>query len=369
MAVASVKAAIGAVAAAMLFAPDANAGTAIYVDGTGNATPDAMLGYFVPPGYTIQRVNYPAQAAPLYGEATAGSSIAAALPVLDGMIRAAVDAQDGPVVVVGVSLGAMVVTEQLRDLANRPDAPSPSDISFVLLAAPTFPGGILSYLPYAYSDVVDWVMQPFPETPYHVDVIRELYDGISSFPDRPWHLMAVLNALAGGLGVYHNGDHLSEDLRLVLNGEFPAQDTTVTVNSLGGVTATYTHHASGLSIPHLLEAFNPGLAELVNTIITPLVNLGYSSHTPYAGPYLLPGGTLVGSDGQPLFGSTDVERPVSKPRARKASAGLQSAPAVPGVGATAKSVSSAASRGSDRLARDRTKSVRPNRGRAAAAAR
>ena len=240
---------------------------------------------FVPPGYTIKRVNYPAEAAPLYGKATAGQSIAAALPVLDAAIRAAVAAQDGPVVVVGVSLGAMVVEEQLRNLASRPDSPNPADISFVLMAAPSIPGGILSYLPYGYSEAVDWVMQPFPETPYDVSVIRESYDGISNFPDRPWNFIAVLNALVGGFGIYHNGDHLAADFRSVLDGSFPAAETTVEINSLGGVTSTYTHSSHGLAIPHLIADLLPdsdlvaALGALTNAIITPLVNLGYSSLT------------------------------------------------------------------------------------------
>lgn len=366
MVIATVKATLGAMAAAMVVVPSAYAGTAIYVDGTGNSTPNESLAKYVPPGYAIQRVDYPAEAAPLYGKQTAGHSIAAGVPVLDAMISAAVAAQNGPVVVVGVSLGAMVVMDELRNLAGRPDAPSPSEVSFVLMAAPTAPGGFLSYLPYTYSPVVDMVMQPFPQTPYNVSVIRELFDGISSFPDRPWNFIAVLNALAGGLGVYHNGDHLSQDLELVLNGRFPLEDTTVEVNSLGGVTSTYTSHASGLSIPHLIEAFLPGLAKFANTfitpIITPIVMLGYSSHTPDGGPHLMPGGTLVGKDGQPFYRPRDVERVTADPRARHVPLGAQSARPARSVGFPKGVASSAELADSAGPATERMESLRVNRG-------
>ena len=53
MTVASVKAALGAIATAMLFAPSAYAGQAIYVDGTGNITPDEMRGF--PPDVGVLR--------------------------------------------------------------------------------------------------------------------------------------------------------------------------------------------------------------------------------------------------------------------------------------------------------------------------
>ena len=62
---------------------------------------------------------------------------------------------------------------------------------------------------------------------------------MSSFPDRPWHLLADLNAVFGLL-TFHTSDHLAQDFALVEAGQFPQAGTTTEVNSKGGVTSMYT---------------------------------------------------------------------------------------------------------------------------------
>ena len=160
---------VGAVAAvsAAVVAPYAHANTAIYVDGTTNIVPDAVAKLFVPSGYTFERLDYPAGAWPFTGLSsdTVGQSIAVGVPTLNDMIRTAVAANDGPVVVTGVSLGAMVVEQEMRNLATQSDAPQPSQLSFVLVADPTDRGGGFSYLPYTYMPILNMVMQPFPQRP------------------------------------------------------------------------------------------------------------------------------------------------------------------------------------------------------------
>jgi hypothetical protein len=305
-------AAVGGVTAAALavvVAASAHADTAIYVDGMTDTVPDAVAKLLVPAGYTFERVDYPAEAWPFTGRSsgTAGKSIAVGVPALDDMIRAAVAAHDGPVVVTGVSLGAMVVEQEIRNLASQADAPSPAQISFVLLADPTDPGGAFSYLPYIPIPVLDMVMQPFPQTPYKIDVIKQLYDGVSSFPDRPWHLLADVNALFG-FYTFHTSDHLGQDLALVEAGVFPPLDTTTEVNALGGVTTFYTGEFGGPAITHL---FDPRLANL-DKLLIPIINRGYSSKTPDAGPHFAPGGALVRKDGQPVFSIGHGLRAIAK---------------------------------------------------------
>jgi hypothetical protein len=56
------------------------------------------------------------------------------------------------------------------------------------------------------------VSQPVPLTPYNVIVVTNQYDGLSNFPDRPWHLLAVANAVVGA-SVYHNVPTYTELLR------------------------------------------------------------------------------------------------------------------------------------------------------------
>jgi hypothetical protein len=301
---------VTAAAVAVVVASYAHADTAIYVDGLTNSVPDAVAKLLVPPGYKFERLDYPAEAWPFTGLSsdTVGKSIAVGVPRLDQMIRAAVAAHDGPVVVAGVSIGAMVVEQEMRNLATRADAPTPSQVSFTLMADPTDPGGAFSYLPYTYIPVIDMVMQPFPQTPYKVDVIKQLYDGVSSFPDRPWNLLADLNALIGGLGIFHNAEHLAQDFALVEAGKFPPLDATTEVNAQSGVTTFYTGEFGGPALTHL---FDPYLSNL-DKLLTPIINLGYSSKTPNAGPHIAPGGALVNQDGQPVFSLEHGRRTIGK---------------------------------------------------------
>lgn len=45
--------------------------------------------------------------------------------------------------------------------------------------------------------MLNYTPRPEPETPYDVIVVAQEYDGWADFPDRPWNLLATLNAIAG----------------------------------------------------------------------------------------------------------------------------------------------------------------------------
>ena len=267
--------------------------------------PDAVAKLFVPSGYTFERLDYPAGAWPFTGLSsdTVGQSIAVGVPTLNDMIRTAVAANDGPVVVTGVSLGAMVVEQEMRNLATQSDAPQPSQLSFVLVADPTDRGGGFAYLPYTYMPILNMVMQPFPQTPYNVAVIRQLYDGVSSFPDRPWHLLADLNAVFGLL-TFHTSDHFPPGLPSGRGRGVPASR-----HHHRGELERWRHldlhqwETGGPALTHLLDPYAPALFQFINRLITPIIDLGYSSKTPNAGPHFAPGGALVNNNGQPVFAS------------------------------------------------------------------
>ncbi len=133
--------------AAALVAPSVGADTALWVRGASVVEiPIAEVLARVPAGYSLQEVDYPAGLWPWTGldTATGAHSIAVGVPALDQAIRA-VQGQ-GQTLVIGESLGSLVVDQQLRDLAARPDAPDPSTVRFQVIAAPGRPGGLLSYL-------------------------------------------------------------------------------------------------------------------------------------------------------------------------------------------------------------------------------
>ena len=295
-------AAVAAISAvSIVISPAAAADTALWLHGaTSDEIPVGEVLRRVPPGYGVQEVDYPAGLWPWTGltTATGARSITVGVSALDEAIRAAEG--QGHTLVIGESLGSLVVDQELRDLAVRSDAPAPSLLRFVVIADPGRPGGLMSYLPVGKRDpLTGTTIKPVPETPYEVTVIKLQYDAIASWPDRPWHLLSVLNAIAGGF-FYHGTDHYGVAAKAVMNGRVPAENVSTTVNSQGGVTTTYSVQQNP-ALLHPLEPIFPAVVAALNRhVLAPLINLGYSGLTPDAGPHLAPGGRLVGKDGRPI---------------------------------------------------------------------
>lgn len=312
---------------AQLFAGSAWANTAIWVQGAtpaGTQIPIEEVMKRVPPGYTLQEIDYPHGLWPWTGlfSATGAASIAAGVPALDLAIRSALAADPGQVLVIGESLGSMVVDQELRNLST---APKLDRLTFEAIGDPGRPGGLVSYTPYGLPVALTLftVSQPVPVTPYNVSVLKLNYDGIASWPDRPWHLLADLNAILGAL-FYHGSEDYGNVAQQVINGTFPAADTTTTVNAAGGVTTTYTAQLQP-ALTHLLEPVLPQAVAVLNKYLTPIINLGYSQFTPDAGPHLAPGGTLVRKNGDPVFdcGRNRTAGPSASNVARTASVARQ----------------------------------------------
>lgn len=99
------------------------------------------------------------------------------------IIEATIDATTGTKVVFSYSEGARSVTDWLLEHADDPEAPSPDELSFVLIGNPTR----------AYGGSGRDVM---PQTQYQVIDISRQYDPASDFPDRPQNVLALLNSLA-----------------------------------------------------------------------------------------------------------------------------------------------------------------------------
>lgn len=309
-----------ALIAALTVAAPAQADVAIWVHGAVlsdalTITPDVMRR--IPPGYSVDQLRYAAGLWPWTGptSATGAQSIADGVPRLDALIHS-VQGQ-GQILVIGESLGSMVVDQELRRLANDPNAPDPAQLRFEVIADPTRPGGIFSYQPDGtFTPLTGGPVQSPPETAYDVTVIKLQYDGIASWPDRPWHLLADLNAVAGAL-VYHGTDHYGYAAQQVLSNQVPAENITTRVNSKGGVTTTYTVQQTP-ALVHLLEPLFPNAVAAVDKVLTPLINLGYSELTPDAGVHLAPGGGLANRDGRPVAGTghPSTRTPAAKTAAR-----------------------------------------------------
>jgi hypothetical protein len=176
---------------------------------------------------------------------------------LDGELDKALE-QLGPgekVTIVGLSAGALVVNDQMRNLASDPNDPDKSQVTFVVVADSSRVG----FNRNRYDGIIGYQYRVPVETKYDTLAVFAEYDGFADFPDRWWNFLAVVNAFAGTI-VEHIPAMLT-DLDTV-----PAENITVTTNSLGGVTTSYLIPAKRLPLVVLLPFLASQEASLKETI-------------------------------------------------------------------------------------------------------
>lgn len=251
--------------------------TALVINGMGvPTTPDLIMSQMLGGAFRDEKrvsVYWPAQARPYTGanDLTLGESIRQGKTNLGAEIEAALARLDrdengnvingDQVTVVGLSGGALVVTEVLRDMATDVEAPDDDDINFVVIADSSRQKLVNES---RYNPVYDYTYQPAPDTKYDTITVTGEYDGLADFPDRWWNLTAVQNALAGALTV-----HVSTafaDLTKV-----PTENITTDINSVGGSTTHYLVPTAKLP----LVALNPSLASR-EAELKRIVDAGYS---------------------------------------------------------------------------------------------
>lgn len=152
-------------------------------------------------------IDYPADLWPSVGRLSLDRSVEAGADTLDDAIKSA----DGPVTVVGVSQGAVVINYQKRRLmaASNPR----DDIEFVTLGDPTnSDGGLQAKLPPVRVPLLDFTITPPPvDTPYATTEIVREFDGFADWPDKPFNALADANALAGIVFAHPNYGRLDLD--------------------------------------------------------------------------------------------------------------------------------------------------------------
>ncbi len=241
-AIASAAISIGAMAA------PAQAATTLMVAGVGTPTiPDLLMRFVLGGEFSDDErvsVYWPAQAGPYIGLLTMGQSIAVGSPILEAEIRDAV-ARGETVKVVGVSAGALVVDEALRDLADDPSVVDPTKVTFIVVGDGSRQGVLTGYDP-----ILDYDFEPLPDTRYNVVVVKGEYDGYVDLPDDMGNFLAVTNAVAGGLFMHISSAYTDLDT-------VPAENITVTYNSVGGKTTTYLIPAKRLPLVQLLPFLAP----------------------------------------------------------------------------------------------------------------
>ncbi|ORB84231.1 hypothetical protein B1987_10980 [Mycobacterium kansasii] len=242
------------------------------------------------PGTTAQLVNYPASIGILSGSLAAPSTndaVAMGQRALnDQIMNAFANGNGSPVRIAGLSEGTIVVNRELAYLAANPSAPPPDALQFAMFSSPEL-GLAHIYLPTGMTvPLINYTVQGLPNTQYDVSVVFGQYDFWGNPPDRPWNLPAAVNSLFGA-AYYHNTASLAS-----LSDAVQLSSTTT---SSGGTITTYVVPAP--TLPMLLPLTDIGvpkpIVDALNSLLQPIVNEGYSSLTPDAGPYFSHG-SLVG---------------------------------------------------------------------------
>ncbi len=213
------------------------------------------------------------------GAPTANQSLVLGQKALNDDIMTAT-ANHQHVVVAGLSEGSMVIDREQAYLATAPNAPQPDQVTFVEFANPERglahvflrPGMTVPGLGYTFHNP--------PVSQYHTDVVYRQYEGFSDFPDRPWHLLADINALAGTNYLHLSTALFSPSDAVMVSDSAP--------NALGGTTTVYMIPTT--TLPMLIPLQQLGvpapIVKHLNNFLTPIVNEGYSQYDPTGGPHL-----------------------------------------------------------------------------------
>jgi hypothetical protein len=257
------KQAVGALAGALALAlaPTAEATqpvTTIEVPGT------IVLG--IPSSNNPDALPYSASIWPVTGllSPPMGQSVSEGAVLLDQRIQ---EQGGDAVIVTSMSQGGLVAHTVQNSYALSPSAPPPDRLAFIYTGDPQRPGnGLFTVLPW-------FALEGYLPTPpllsqYDTTYIVQEYDGITDSPDRPWNLLADLNAYAG----FAFGRHEYYDL------DAP-HITTSYVNSRGATVTTEFYPAAQLPLTQPLRLLGVDTAPL-DAVLRPVVDRGYSRNDP-----------------------------------------------------------------------------------------
>lgn len=258
---------------------------------SGPLVPLINAHYYDCAGCEVSVIGYPRSAGPLFGPGApfADESIAIGAARVVADVRGA----SGPSVISALSLGSMTADAAQHELDADPLlGPARSDLTFIVAGDPSrvtpLTTGIGSFLPAGMRvPVLGWtVTRPPAESIYDTVVVVGEYEWAADFPDRPWNLLADLNALVG-----FNYSH--SEAALTNPADVPPQNIVTTTNGKGATTTTYLIPSP--EVP-LLKPFEKVLAPSVlaaaNKVLKPIVDRGYSRYDDVTGntaPYLKPG--------------------------------------------------------------------------------
>lgn len=222
---------------------------------------DVGRGFF--PDATPIVIDYPAT---VYGKGSIADHVGAGATNLDAAIKAA----GGPVIAAGLSQGSVVIDVEAARLQQDPNAPAADQVTFVVFGDP-LRGFMNTFFKEGFRiPFVGITADPPVESRYNTIVFKGEYDLWGDFPDRPWNLVALANAMMGSTFVHANTSFLPSDI--------PPENVTVTTNSLGATTTTYlvpTQHLP-LNEPLRLLGVPDKIVDALDSALRPIVDAGYS---------------------------------------------------------------------------------------------
>ena len=175
-----------------------------------------------------------------------------------------------PLTIGGVSKGAPSVVDVLYRLMDDAESgadgrapPGRHDMSVAIYGAP----GRVFFLGVEY--------QPLPETPYDTVIVSAEYDGIADFPDNPFSVLALLNALAGA-----ESRHVEAAFYDVANNPTYYR---VDTNSMGAKTTTVvipTERLPLLNDMYASDFWDPGYVRFLEKVLRPVIDSAYKRHWP-----------------------------------------------------------------------------------------
>lgn len=224
-------------------------------------------------------VPYPAELSPFTTGDDLGTSVSAGVDSLLNLLTTTYTA-GGHLILWGISQGALVLNAAQRVLAADPSAPPAGSLTFVRVADPSAEiTGMLNFLPGLVMSKVlnceDVMRTAATESQYNSIVVTNEYDAFADFPDKPWNLLAIANAIAGLW--YRHGQTGTADLTTV-----PVQNITTTVNSLGAMTTSYLVPAPFLPLTQVLRdaGANGAIVDALESALRPIVDAGYTRNDP-----------------------------------------------------------------------------------------
>ena len=173
-------------------------------------------------------------------------------------IDTAIDTTSDDKILFGYSQGAVMVTRWLLQHAGDVDAPSPDELSIILIGNST--------RAYGGANAGSVAM---PETQYDVIDVARQYDPAADYPDDPFNLLAVANAWAG-FTVIHT-DYEGVDINDPANAVWTVGNTTYVL-------------VPTENLPLLEPLRMIGLTELADQLNGPLkeiVEQGYNRPVPF----------------------------------------------------------------------------------------